>query len=255
MSRFRDGAATWLSAVGGAVLTSIAFASSATLAAGAGSSVDSPVDAGMVVITEPNRLVRPISSGDSNSSFSLMLPEGASCPGDSYSEDWRVQSFIVPAVDDPGTLRYGIIWPEGEGRRSLYSATTRPFIHILTGRAIAPGEPGPIVQPEPMTFAVYPSGAFPAGRYRIGIACSQYRETATFWDTEIVISDAPDVEPGAFRWVLADDVEQATRQPSSSDGSAPQVLIFVVLGAAVVTAVVVTGRRRSQAHLTRQEQP
>ena len=208
-------------------------------------SVDSPVDGGFVTITAPQDASSPMTSGDSNSVFQLVLPEGASCPGDSFYEEWRVQSFIISAADDPGSLRYGIISPDGEGRRSLYTVNTRPFVHVILGKSDGAGEPGPIAQPEPMTFAVYPAGQFPPGNYRIGLACSEYRETAVYWDAEITVTEASDVQPGGFAWsMVAESVDGALGQSNSGSSASwipPIAVLLVVVGGVAVL------RRRSSA--------
>ena len=208
-------------------------------------SVDSPVDGGSVTITAPQDASSPMTSGDSNSVFQLVLPEGASCPGDSFYEEWRAQSFIIPAADDPGSLRYGIISPDGEGRRSLYTVNTRPFVHVILGKSDGAGEPGPIAQPEPMTFAVYPAGQFPPGNYRIGLACSLYRETAVYWDAEITVTEASDVQPGGFAWSLVAesvDGELGRRNSGSSASWIPPIAVLLVVGGGVAVL-----RRRSSA--------
>jgi len=209
-------------------------------------SVDAPVDGGSVTIIEPESTSNPMVSGDSNSAFQLVLPEGASCPGDSFHENWRVNSFIIPATDDPGSLRYGIISPDGEGRRSLYTVTTRPFIHMVLGKSDGAGEPGPIVQPEPMTFAVYPAGQFPPGNYRIGLACSEFRETAVFWDAEITLTEASNVQPGGFAWSLVENPPVGAPGQRNSGGS--DSWIPLIAGLLVVAGGVAILRRRPSAN-------
>lgn len=237
------------------VITLVIIGASTNLAvAGANGTVDQPVDAGSVVITMPDNPARPIVSGDSNSVFSLTIPDGASCPGDTFYDDWRVQSFIIPAADDPGALRYGIIWPEGDGLRSLYSAATMPYSQIVTGRGDGAGQPGPVVQPGPMTFSIYEAGLFPAGRYRIGLACTKYRETAAYWDTEIVIEDDSEVQPGGFTWSVADNPADGAPAPAGSGGS--NAWVIAVAGVAIVGGVLFVGRNRrsSRTNLKPQEQ-
>ena len=217
-------------------------------------SVDSPVDAGSVTIIAPQDASSPMTSGDSNSVFQLVLPEGASCPGDSFYDDWRVQSFFIPEADDPGALRYGVIWPDGEGRRSLYTVSTQPFVHVGLGRSDGEGEPGPILQPEAMTFAVYPAGLFPPGSYRIGLACSKYRETAVYWDTEITVADASDVKPGGFEWSLAEGASAVAPGPGNSGGSGPWIPLITGLLVAAGVVVVLRRRHSTTQHLTPEEQ-
>src|SRR6185295_3009920 len=42
-----------------------------------------------------------------------------------------------------------------------------------------------------------------SGRYRVGIACTLFRETAKYWDTELVLAASPGDTPGQFVWRLA----------------------------------------------------
>lgn len=215
-----------------------------TFAATALASVDAPVDAGDVVVVAANQ-EKEVFDGDSNSHFSLRLPAGASCPGDSANDDWRVQSFVVPATLDPGALTYGALRPRGENLHALYGADTRPFIQVLTGQNSGPGESGLIVGVPPLSFAVFPAGMLPAGRYRIGIACTWFEKTASYWDTELILSAAPDVEPGQFRWRVAD----APATAPTAESNRPWAMVGVGALAAAIVALTITitiaARRRS----------
>ena len=50
------------------------------------------------------------SVGGSRTAFALRLPNGASCPGDSADDGYRVNSFVVPA-----TVRVEDIAFDGQG--------------------------------------------------------------------------------------------------------------------------------------------
>ena len=81
--------------------------------AAASSSVGPAVDLGSVSMVkgdDPNSVVR---SGSANTGFRLLLPAGATCPGDSANGQWRIQTFMVPSTVDVGTLKYGGIGPTG----------------------------------------------------------------------------------------------------------------------------------------------
>lgn len=205
-----------------------------TLLAGstASATVGSPVNAGRVVVTDASVSSRELTQGRSATQFTLRLPPGAGCPGDSANDQWRVQSFIVPSTDDPGALRYAEVAPAGDGRYALYDVFTAPFVHILTDANSGPGRPG-VISPLPaLSFAVFPPGTLPAGRYRIGIACTLFRETAKYWDTEIVITQSPGDEPGQLTWRLA---AVPAVIASSDQGSNQWLLPSVgVLGAAAL---------------------
>lgn len=212
-------------------------------AATASATVDDPVDAGGVVVVDATDPGRELLTGDSNTVFSLRLPPSATCPGDSANDDWRVQSFVVPDSVDPGALTYGAIRPVGEGLHALYRADTTPFVQVLTGQNAEPGRPGQILAIPPLSFAVFPAGMLPAGRYRIGVACTYFRETARFWDLTIELVDAPGVQPGGFRWTVAGS------SPTDDGGSGSGIAgILGGLGLAVVVGAVLLGRRRHRAH-------
>ncbi len=210
--------------------------------------VGNPVDAGAVGIYDVDDPSTTLVEGDSNTVFTLRLPDGASCPGDSAHDDWRVNSFIVPATDDPGALRYGVIWPEGDGRYALYGADTRPYSLVLTGQNATAGLPGRIVAPPPFTLGVFPAGTLTADRYRIGLACTYFRETAIYWDTELVMSDDPDIQPGELRWRLADAPDTAGAGSDSggtgSIGAFP--LVIVSAGALAALALFSLSRRHTR---------
>lgn len=180
-----------------------------------------------------------LTSGGSATSYSLRLPDGAACPGDSANENYRVQSFIVPATDDPATLTYESQKPAGEGRWALYDVNTTPFAQVLTEVATVPGEPGRITPLPQLSFAVFDPGMFPDGRYRIGVACTEWSETKRYWDTEIDIVADPADAPAQLRWAVV-----GTTSPDGSAGTSLLVGLTVV-GVAVAVAVVVLRRRFS----------
>ena len=194
-----------------------------------------PIDSGTVEPVDTGDQSKEILEGRSATEFFLRLPEGAACPGDSLHDQWRVQSFIVPAVDDPGSIDYGVVGPTGEGQYALYDVDTRPFTDVLTRQNLRAGEPGVISEVPALSFAVFPPGTLPSGRYRIGIACTFFRSTADYWDTEIVVTTSPDDEPGQLVWRLAD----APAYSAPADDTQNNWLFPVVggLGAAVAVAL------------------
>ncbi len=223
----------------------VAAAIGVTVACFAGSgvhaTVEQPVDAGEVQMIDANDPSNVLIEGDSNTEFVFRLPDGASCPGDSANDDWRVQSFITPATDDPGTLTYGVIWPDGEGRFAVYGVDTRPYTHAMTGQNDVAGQPGLILTPPPMTFGVFPAGTLPESRYRIGLACTYFRETARYWDIELILTEDPEVQPGEFSWRVA-GVPQQADAGASSDAALRWIL--TALGAGAVVAVLLVAKRR-----------
>jgi hypothetical protein len=203
-------------------------------------SVDEPVDLGVVTIVSPTR--ETLTSGDGNTVFGLRLPAGASCPGDSENDQWRVQTFIVPADVDPATLTYDSIGPVGDGRFALYGIDTNPQVHGLTAPNGGTGLPGLIIGLRSMSFEVFPPGTLADGMYRIGVACTYFRETASYWDTVIEIARDPANRPAEMRWENAAPFDPGVVDAGES-GSNSNLGLIAASGAAVVAALGLLARR------------
>lgn len=227
-------------------LVGVALALPAATAHGSAPDVGPPVDDGAVVITTPDGT--PLSGGGSATPFTVQLPDGVTCPGDSASDDWRVQSFMIPNGDDPGSIEYGFAGPEGT-QFPLFAADTRPYAHQLLPVNAGPGQPARIPAIPPLTFTIFPADAIALGEYRIGIACTYFRATAKYWDTKIVLTPSSDDEPSKFVWTVVDAptgaVDGATAD--DDDGISPVVIALGLgaIGVAAVAAVLVVRRRRS----------
>lgn len=172
------------------------------LAVGAPRASAAGVRAGKAVVVSDAGSTDRRDSGGSATTFSLQLPQGASCPGDSANDNYRVQSFLVPARDDPGTFTYYSDSAVGPGRYALYDIHTNPYIQAQTANATKPGGPGPIVDIPALNFAVFdkPPGLLPPGRYHIGIACSLWNKTVRYWDVDIQLTAAPADLPAHLEW-------------------------------------------------------
>jgi hypothetical protein len=140
---------------------------------------------------------QPLRSGTSATAFSLHLPAGASCRGDSANDGYRVQSFMVPAGVDPATLTFGSSGPIPTGtgssfRRPLFATTSDPVVNNQTAAATKPPGPGPIINIPAVNFAVFKAGDIPPGRYNLGIACTKGQPSSTqletFWSTQLVLA-------------------------------------------------------------------
>jgi hypothetical protein len=196
---------------------------------------------GEAVIVDANDGSRALSHGESATKFSLRLPQGASCPGDSANDQWRFQSFMIPAVDDPGTLHYTVVGPDGPSQYPLYLENTDPIADSLLNANAVAGQPGVIPPIPPLSFAVFPPDYVTPGTYKVGVACTLSRQTSQYWDTTIVITAALNDRPSKFVWRLAD----APASVLNSDRGRSHWPIAV--GATLVAALTATGlvaRRR-----------
>ncbi len=203
------------------------------------------VRAGDLTLVDADRRGVVLRNGGSATQFSVDLPEGSMCPGDSENDNWRVQTFIVPAAADPATLEYSVIGPTGTKQYAIYDIFTSPVVDQLTVPNGEPGQPGRPGAFPPMSFAVFPPGEIPAGTYRIGVACTWFGATANYWDTEIVIADEPADSPAQLTWRLP------SAPPAALSGTAPPsdfpwTVVFLVIAAAAMGFVVVLNRRSSR---------
>lgn len=186
-----------------------------------------------------------LDAGGSSTEFSLRLPEGAECPGDSAFEGWRVNSYMVPAAVNVTTLAYDGSGPtpmglqeHGTFRQPLYDIETSSYVSALTAAVQERGEPGPIVDIPMFTFGVFSPGDVPAGRYHLGIACTLLNEVGLVWDAEIEIAEAADDEPAQFRWRVVG------AESGGSGSGAPTALAVAAAAIAFLSIHTWTRRRR-----------
>ena len=181
----------------------------------------------------------PIRSGDASTRFLVRLPEGSACPGDSVNDQWRVNTFLIPAAQDPLDVLFGSSGPEPPWTSGMYplfdNSTNLPIVFTMLRRNPIAGSPGVIESVPETGFGVVADNQFPGGDYRLGIACSYFAQTTQFWDTELTMSAAPDVE-----W----SVSVATPAPSTDSESSSQIWIWLLVAGGVAVLGLVVWRRR-----------
>jgi len=241
-----------------AALLAVAAGSVLGLTARAGASVDAPVDAGDVIVIDGADRQLEVGRGGSAALFSLRMPDASTCPGDSLHDQWRVQSFMVPVDVDVTTLQYGVIGPEGEQQYALYDERTKPFVNELTRANEVAGQPGFIGDIPVFSFGLFPPGTVAPGTYRIGLACTLSRETAKYWDAEIVIEAAADDQPAGLTWSVVGGPDVESSGPSAAAGEpfpVSTVLIVVAVVAFGIGLVIHFRQRRTTRGATLEETP
>jgi hypothetical protein len=209
---------------------------------------DVATDAGVVVVVTGANSDDALTEGDSNTVFSVRLPEGSTCPGDSANDDWRVQTFVVPASTDVGRLRYGATRPQGDFMYALYTTEGRPFAQVLLNQNPTPGQPGDILPMPALSFAPFTPDLLPVGRYTIGVACSYYETGERYWDAQIELTEDLAVEPGQRRWRLLAADGTAVSPVAADSGTSvavPTIAVAVALACGVFVAALVIRRRRT----------
>lgn len=167
---------------------------------------------------------QPIASGSATDKFTLRLPAGASCSGDSAHGEYRVQSFMVPDGVDTASLTFGPNGPTprsvgGNFRQPLYAPNTTPFVNAATNLAEVPGGPGTIINIPSFDLHVFKAGAIPDGSYVIGIACTKGPPSPTqvdrLWSTKLVIGAFAGA-PGPGSWTAPESAAKLASGGSPS---------------------------------------
>ncbi len=185
-----------------------------------------------------------ISGGHRQTEFTFQLEGRPECPGDSFFDNWRVQSYMVPVAVAAAEVTYDGLGPTPYGyetyesfRQPLYGVDSNPFAGMATATPEREGEPGQIIDVPMFDFAVYGPGDVPAGRYRIGLACTLLNEVERVWDTEIEITAGPADDP-PLQW----EVVGAEAEAESQVG--PMTLVAFGGVAAVVGGLLFFGRAK-----------
>lgn len=218
-------------------------------AASAASAVAGPAPggpAGEAIVLDADG--EPLTGGGGSTPFSLGLPEGAACPGDSANDQYRVQSFLVPADADPATLRFLGQRPQYQGQAAdsdggwaLYELNTNSFLNRPTDLAPEPGAEGTIINLPSFSFDVFDPGMLPEGRVEVGIACSRFAETERYWSAELELVADP-ADAAGVAWSVLDPPTRADEA-----GSGPAVGVGLALAVAASAGFVLVRRRSERA--------
>jgi hypothetical protein len=160
--------------------------------------------ASIVGVAAPHR---PLGSGGSATRFTLKLGTNPTCPGDSATGQYRLQSFMVPSSADLDALTFDASGPVAAGdefRQPLFDATSSPYVDELTDIAVPPAATGGVSGLPAFNFAVFSPGDVPAGEYSIGIACTLGpagpSQLKSFWSATITVSARADDVPAGITW-------------------------------------------------------
>jgi hypothetical protein len=149
-------------------------------------------------ITEPDSTT-PLTSGGSQTSFGLFLPDGARCPGDSASPPYYLEfSYLEPEGTDLSTVGFGGVVPDKGFFLVAYGA---PFEQINTEKGT-----GRVLVASAFDLSRFnvsellPGGAHEA-RWEAGIACvdEDHKHVADAWQAPLVIT-ASAADKQGFTW-------------------------------------------------------
>jgi hypothetical protein len=194
--------------------------------------------AGSAAITQEGSLT-PLNSGGSETLYTVALPSGASCPGDTAHQGYHVFSYLVPKGVSPASVNF------------KRGTADKGYGYISYGRyygAINTAENTGQVAELPSQFTwtrLTPKELFPSGQksatWEGGIACANTDGVVTnYWNSQIVFT-ASTSDPHGFTW-------RVVAQPAI--GSSHKWLwlgvVLIVLSVALAALAVFLSRRRDQ---------
>ncbi|HVT78003.1 MAG TPA: hypothetical protein VHD87_13295 [Acidimicrobiales bacterium] len=187
-----------------------AFAAAFVIALlGVGSPAQAATDGGGSTVVSPNsgtdpNAGQPLGSGGSATKFTLKLPSGAACSGDTATGGFHVQSYMVPSTVSPSSVTYDAQGPTpqhynsgGTFRMPLWIAgEQKVYVNAATNVT-----DGVIINVPSFDFAVYSPGDIPAGTYNVGIACTNNQNALDkFWNTQMTFTTSPADSPAQVTW-------------------------------------------------------
>ena len=193
--------------------------------------------AGTEVITHPGQLA-PLTSGGSATPYGVLLPSGASCPGDTAHQSYHVFSYLVPTGVAPTAVSFKTGLPS---KYFGYIAEGAYFgaVNTAEGTGQIVGLPSSFTWSRLTPQDLFANGAKTA-TWEGGIACADTHGVVTnYWSSDIVFAvDAAD--PGGFTWKVT--------APPASASSIGLWLGVALIGVAIVFGIVTLElRRRSRA--------
>jgi len=206
-----------------------------TLALGATAASASTLD-GTATITNPS--LTPLTSGGSTTVFSVALPAGAACTGDTATDGYHVYSYLVPQ----GTSITGITFTThpstGLGlvnNTGVYYGPVNTAIN--TGQIISIPtnfEWAPLLTDGATLSSLLAGGT--SGVWDAGLACANSSGVLTdYWNT-VVTFTASGSDPNGFVWSTG---------PPASTPEVPVAALLPVLGVGILGSAVWFSRRRS----------
>jgi len=180
-------------------------------------------------------------SGGSQTTFSVALPQGARCPGDSTKSPWyRAYSFMVPKGVDPASITFKGGYPD-KGLGFINGGAYYGAINVAR-------DTGQVIE-IPTDFSigrfsaadVLPNGANTA-TWSVGLACATNAgDLSNYWGTDMTFTAARS-DPHGFTWTSARSGVSSGKSSSLSTGP------LIVVGAlAAALAALALRRRRSSA--------
>jgi len=181
-------------------------------------------------------------SGGSADNFTVNLPAGAACPGDTTSGGYLIDSYFVPQSTDVTTLSFTGGFPS-TGYALYNSTNNHPFEAANTNSGT--GQIAGI--PQTLQFGAQVTRSHPtkatllagSGVWEVGIACDLNGTLTSYWNTQVTFTPST-TDGGGFTWTDAPGAPTAPPQTPE----VPVALGLPVAAAVIVGGYVLIRRRR-----------
>jgi hypothetical protein len=216
----------------------VAGASALALAAPAGATT--PTFEGPATLFN-NSTGRP-DSGGSADLFTVNLPAGAACPGDTTTGGYLIDTYLVPQSTAVTSLTFSGGFPSSG--YSLYNSTNN---HAFNAANTNTGTGQIAGIPQTLQFLNQVNHSHPtiatllavSGVWEAGIACELSGALTYYWNTQVTFTGSQ-TDAGGFTWT---DVPGAPTPPPSTP-EVPYTLALPVLAAGIAGGSVLVRRRR-----------
>ncbi len=239
--------ALWSRAGCAASMALLAHATLSLAGVGGGQVQAAPVLAGNATISGTD--ARALASGLSDTPFLLDLPGSAGCTGDSATNGYRAQTFMVPASIDPATLTFDADGPTGPGtgaafRQPLFdSAGGSPVVQRTVAAVTGQVDDSVVFSLAALTAAgtVEARSVLPAGDYTLGYMCTVGAELDRFWTARLTIvhNDAEARAGISFTVAAPDTGTTTTTAPTSTVPGTSTTTVTTVAGGGGATSTTV----------------
>jgi hypothetical protein len=161
---------------------------------------DAAVVTNREAIVQPGTLT-PLDGGGSATPYGVVLPAGASCPGDTAHDQYRVYSYLIPAGVALTSVSFKGILPRNYYGFIAYGAYFGA-VNTAEGTGQIVGIPESFVFSRLTPSDLFSSHTTSAATWEGGIACVNRQGVATdAWNTQFrFVRDSKD--PGGFRWTV-----------------------------------------------------
>ncbi len=153
--------------------------------------------AGSEAITRPGQLT-PLDSGGSGTLYGVVLPSGASCPGDTAHQGYHVFSYLVPKVVSPASIDFKTGFAN-KGFGYIAYGSYYGAINTVEGSGQIVGLPLNFTWSRLTVKELFPKGQ-KSSTWEGGIACADTHGVVTdYWNSQIVFT-ASASDPRGFTW-------------------------------------------------------